>query len=183
MTHPSPGRRAGALCLLTWLHTLSLHATAVPTACPAPVLALIEGLYRWQVARQDLRGPIDLSSQRDRFIPALDQQLRAAHQLSPAEGRFVDFDVFSGTQVRTFGARLQGCVAARGGGLEARVAVQVGLSNRPAEAPVLLRYWLLNGPSGAWRIADIRYPGKPGLRLSSFLAELLAPPPSAAGTR
>ena len=42
-----------------------------------------------------------------------------------------------------------------------------------ADAPVLLRYRLVAGPSGAWRIADITYPGEPGFRLSSFLSELL----------
>ncbi|WP_255110346.1 hypothetical protein [Synechococcus sp. RedBA-s] len=164
---------ACALCLLPLLVLLPDHAGAASAPCPASVVDQLDGLYRWQVARQDERGPIDLSSQRGRFTPGLDQQLRAAHQLNPADGRFVDFDVFSGTQVRTFGARVLGCAPADQGGLEARVAVQVGLGKRPADAPVLLRYRLVAGPSGAWRIADITYPGEPAFRLSSFLSELL----------
>jgi hypothetical protein len=97
------------MCLLPLLVLLPDHAGAASASCPAPVVDQLDGLYRWQVARQDERGPIDLSSQQGRFTPGLDQQLPAAHQLNPADGRFVDFDVFSGTQVRTFGARVLGC--------------------------------------------------------------------------
>lgn len=161
--------------LLPLLAAIGLPAGAAPGPCPAPLVRQIDGLYRWHVARQDTPGPIDLSSQSGRFTPALQRQLRAAFQLGPADGRFVDFDVFSGTQVRSFGARVLGCSAAEGRDLEAAVSVRVGLRNRPAEAPVQLRYRMRPGPGGSWRIADIHYPGEPGFRLSSFLAELLEP--------
>ena len=36
-----------------------------------------------------------------------------------------------------------------------------------------MRYRLVAGPSGAWRIVDITDPGEPGFRLSSFFSELL----------
>ena len=77
----------------------------------------------------------------------------------------------------TFGAKVLGCTAAPGGGLEARVAVQAGLRNRPVEAPQLLRYQLVRGPAGSWKIADIVYAHPAGFRLSGFLVELLAPQP------
>ena len=35
--------------------------------CPTPVEAQLDGLYRWQVARQKLRGPIGITSQQGRF--------------------------------------------------------------------------------------------------------------------
>ncbi len=166
---------AVAAALLAWPAVPA--AAAAPVPCPAPLVAQIDGLYRWQVARQDVPGPIDLSSQAGRFTPALARQLRAAFRLDPvADGRFVDFDVFSGTQVGTFGARVLGCKPLQGGDLEALVAVQAGLRNRPAEAPQQLRYRMRPGPGGTWRIADIHYPGNPGFRLSSFLADLLKPP-------
>jgi hypothetical protein len=156
---------------------MPLLAAVALTPCPAPVKAQLDGLYRWQVARQDLSGPIELKSQQSRFTPGLYQKLRRAYGLDPASGRFVDFDLFSGTQVGTFGAKVLGCTAAPGGGLEARVAVQAGLRKRPLEAPQQLRYQLEPGPAGSWRIADIVYAHPAGFRLSSYLDELLAPRP------
>lgn len=41
---------------------------ALATApCPAPVTAQLDGLYRWQVARHKLRGPIGITNQQGRF--------------------------------------------------------------------------------------------------------------------
>jgi hypothetical protein len=162
---------------LPWLAGAPLIAEiAMPVACPAPVTAQIAGLYRWQVARQNKREPNDLSSQRSRFTPRLYDQLSKAYRMGPADGGFVDFDVFSGTQAATFGATVVGCVPGEQGALEALVDVQVGLLNRARDLPVRLRYQMRPGPSGEWRVDDIRYPGDPGFRLSSFLADLLASP-------
>jgi hypothetical protein len=160
---------------MTLPQLMPLLAAAAIAPCPAPVKAQLDGLYRWQVARQELRGPIELKSQQSRFTPGLYQKLRRAYGLDPASGRFVDFDLFSGTQVGTFGAKVLGCTPAPGGGLEALVAVQAGLRNRPTEAPQKLRYQLVRGPAGSWKIADIVYSHPAGFRLSSYLAELLAP--------
>ncbi len=160
---------------LPQLMPLLLAAAIAP--CPAPVKAQLDGLYRWHVAGQDLRGPIELKSQQSRFTDGLYQKLQRAFALDPASGRFVDFDLFSGTQVSTFGAKLLGCTVLPGGGLEARVAVQAGLRKRPLEAPQQLRYQLVPGPAGTWMIADIVYSDPAGFRLSGYLAELLAPQP------
>jgi hypothetical protein len=160
---------------LPQLMPLLLAAAIAP--CPAPVKAQLDGLYRWHVAGQDLRGPIELKSQQSRFTDGLYQKLRRAFALDPASGRFVDFDLFSGTQVSTFGAKVLGCTALPGGGLEARVAVQAGLRNRPLEAPQQLRYQLVPGPVGTWKVADIVYAHPAGFRLTSYLAELLGPKP------
>jgi hypothetical protein len=158
---------------LPQLMPLLVAVTIAP--CPAPVKAQLDGLYRWQVARQELRGPIEITSQKGRFTDGLYQKLRRAYALDPASGRFVDFDLFSGTQVSTFGAKVVGCTALPGGGIEALVAVQAGLRNRPSEAPQRLRFQLVPGPDRTWRIADIVYRDPSGFRLTSFLAELLAP--------
>lgn len=156
---------------------MPLLAAVALTPCPAPVRAQLDGLYRWQVARQDMRGPIELKSQQSRFTDGLYQKLRRAYLLDPNSGRFVDFDLFSGTQEGTSSAKVLGCTAAPGGGLEALVAVQAGLRNRPIEAPQQLRYQLVRGPAGSWKIADIVYSHPAGFRLSSYLAELLGPKP------
>jgi hypothetical protein len=156
---------------------MPLLAAAAIVPCPAPVKAQLDGLYRWQVGRQELRGPIELKSKQSRFTDGLYQKLRRAYGLDPASGRFVDFDLFSGTQVSTFGAKVLGCTAAPGGGLEALVAVQAGLRNRPKEAPKKLRYQVVRGAAGSWKIAGIIYSHPAGFRLSSYLDELLAPQP------
>ena len=147
--------------------------------CPVPVKVQLDGLYRWQVARQELRGPLEIASQKGRFTDELYQKLRRAYALDPASGRYVDWDLFSYTQVRTFGAKVLGCTALSGGVMEALVAVQAGLLNRPSEAPQQLRYQLVIDPFGTWKIADIIYPANSGYnrRLTSFLAELLDPKP------
>ena len=157
---------------LPQLMPLLLVAAIAP--CPAPVKAQLDGLYRWQVARQELRGPLEIASQKSRFTDELYQKLRRAYALDPASGRYVDFDLFSYSQVYTFGAKVLGCTALPGGGMEALVAVQAGLRNRPSEAPQQLRYQLVTDPVGTWKIADIVYPNPAGSRrLTSFLAELL----------
>jgi hypothetical protein len=143
--------------------------------CPAPLKAQLDGLYRWQLAQQERRGPIEITSQQSRFTDGLYEKLRRAYALDPASGRFVDFDLFSGTQVSTFSAKVLGCTAAPGAGMEALVSVQAGLRNRPSEAPHQLRYQLVPNPAGTWQIADIVYPDPPGFRLTSFLAALLGP--------
>ena len=162
-----------AVMPLPQLMPLLLAGAIAP--CPAPVKAQLDGLYRWHVAGQERTGPTEIKSQQGRFTPGLYQKLRRAYGLDPASGRFVDFDLFSGTQVSTFGAKVLGCTALSGGGLEARVAVQAGLRNRPSEAPQQLRYQLVRGPAGTWKIADIVYSHPAGFRLSSYLAELLGP--------
>ena len=151
-------------------------AAALPP-CPAAAAAQIKGLYRWLVSQQNRSGPRDLSAQAPRFTSVLWRRLQRALALSPAEGRFLDFDVFSGTQEGLFGATVQGCLPAGGEALEARVAVRVGLTSRGAEArPQLLRFRLLPDPVVGWQIADISYPQPPGFRLSTLLSELLGPP-------
>lgn len=151
------------------------------SACPAAVVELIDGLYRWQLARQNEPGPMLLISQRQRFTPGLYSQLVLANALRPGEGPFLDFDVFSGTQVGTFGARVNGCTG-QGPRLQAAVAVQAGLRGRTMEAPQQLRYSLQQDSSGSWRIADITYllndPNNPSSVLSAILADLLKPAPA-----
>jgi hypothetical protein len=156
---------------------MPLLAAVALTPCPAPVKAQLDGLYRWHVGGQERPGPTEIKSQQSRFTPGLYQKLRRAYALDPNSGRFVDFDLFSATQVSTFGAKVLGCTALPGGGLEARVAVQAGLRKRPLEAPQLLRYQLVRGPAGSWKIADIVYAHPAGFRLTSYLAELLGPKP------
>ena len=158
------------------LHPLAPAGAAVlaPTTCPAAAVTLLDGLYRWHLAHQDDRGPLVLASQRARFAPALYSQLVRAAALTPADGGFLDFDVFSGTQVNTFAARVQGC-RSRGGRLEAVVAVEAGLRRRSDLTPQLLRYTLEpNGP-GRWRILDITYPTEPSFSLAKHLEGLLKP--------
>ena len=50
------------------------------------------------MARQERPGPIEITSQQSRFTDGLVQKLRRAYALDPANRRFVDFDLFSGTQ-------------------------------------------------------------------------------------
>ena len=146
---------------------------AALSACPAAVSQQLDGLYRWQIERHNSPSPRDLSSQRQRFTPELYQQLQQGFALTPArDGRFVDFDVFSGTQVTTFGARVSGCSRLKAGSINAQVAVDTGLRGRSSGRPQQLEFRMVQR-DGRWRIADIHYPGEPGFSLSSFLNSLL----------
>jgi hypothetical protein len=140
------------------------------------VSARIDALYRWHLANQQQerdRGT-SLPLQRQAFTPELYGMLRRGFSLTPAgAGAHVDFDPFSNSQMSTVGARLLGCGPAPGGALEARVAVSIGRAGQASPTPRVLLYRMEPQPGGAWRIADITYPGEPGFRLSTYLDGLL----------
>jgi len=158
--------------LLGFLLLAPLEAAPV-VDCPPSVREQIDGLYRWRLQRQEQRGSLAIATQRQRFTPELYGLLERAAGLTPADDRFVDFDLFSGTQVSTFGAAVLGCVPAQAEAVEALVAVHAGLRGRPAEAPQQLRYVLHPSGAAGWRIADIIYASEPSFRLSTYLQQLL----------
>ena len=149
-------------------------------ACPTGVRQQLDGLYRWQVQRMNQPdGPTaTLSSQRDRFTPELFNLMMEARQLTPTrDGRYLDFDVFSNTQVRTFEAVVTGCNTAQGNSIEAAVEVQVGMRNRASDTPRRLEYALKRDSTGQWRIDEITYRDEPVFQLSTFLEKLVTPTP------
>jgi hypothetical protein len=75
---------------------------------------VIDGLYRWVETWERANAPLNLASQSHRFTPALNGQIQRALALTPADGRFVDINIFNGTQVSTFGARVLGCAPGNG---------------------------------------------------------------------
>ena len=158
----------------------SLIATTVVTAadgpCPKGVVDQLDGLYRWQVQRMEQSSdPVKaLSSQRQRFTPSLFELLLQARQLTPArDSRYLDFDVFSNTQVSTFGARVTGCSAEIGNSIRARVDVQAGLRGRSGEPPRKLLYEMNRDSTGNWRINDITYLNERVFQLRPFLQQLI----------
>ena len=123
---------------------------------------------------QPNRPTSTLSSQRERFTPELFSLLMQARQLTPTrDGRFLDFDVFSNTQVWTFGAVVAGCSAARGNSIDAAVEVEVGLRHRASDPPRQLEYKLERDSTGQWRIDAITYRDEPVFQLRTFLNKLL----------
>jgi len=162
---------------LVALLAVAMPAAGVAAPCPAGVIEQLDGLYRWQLERQSLPGPMLIASQLPRFTPGLAVLLQQATALTPADGRFIDFDLFSGTQVETFGAEVEGCTGQSSGAVVAEVAVRAGLRGRTGEAPQQLRYVMEPSPTQSWRIADIVYPGEPSFWLSTYLEQLLAPQP------
>ena len=163
------------------LLTASLIAMAVPAAdaaCPQGVIDQLDGLYRWQVQRMDSNeNPVKaLSSQRQRFTPSLFELLLQARQLTPVrDGRYLDFDVFSNTQVATYGAKIKGCSAEKANTIKAEVAVDVGLRGRSSSSPQRLLYELNNNGEGSWRINNITYLNGEVFELRPFLQKLIQP--------
>lgn len=147
-------------------------------ACPESVVNQLDGLYRWrvqQMERQEDRATA-LSSQRKRFTPSLFELLQKASALTPMrDGRFIDFDLFSNTQVETFGANVIGCTAKSGATIDAEVEVQTGLTGRASGIPQRLLYSLNQDSSTSWQINEITYLDQPSYTLRSFLEELLQP--------
>ena len=145
--------------------------------CPSGVVNQLDGLYRWQVQRMDQR--VDrikaLSSQRQRFTPSLFELLLQANKLQPTiDGRFIDFDVFSSSQVYTFGAKVTGYSAQKATSIQNKVNVEVGLRGRPG-IPRRLLYEMNKDSKGSWRINNITYLDKPGFQLRPYLKDLLRP--------
>ncbi len=161
------------------LLSASLFAMATPATtgpCPAGVVNQLDGLYRWRVQSQ--QGRIDqiksLTTQRQRFTPSLFELLLQAKKLRPTtHGRFLSFDVFSDTQVRTFGATVIGCSAQKARSIQAEVRVDVGLRDKPSGIPRGLLYEMNKGSKGSWRINNLTYLRKPVSHLKSYLQELL----------
>ena len=157
----------------------SLIAVAVPAAdrpCPQGVINQLDGLYHWQVQRMDQRGDAvkALATQRQRFTPSLFELLMEARQLTPTrDGRYLDFDVFSNTQVMTFGATVTGCSAEIENSIQAKVNVSAGLRGRTGEPPRKLLYELNKGSTGNWRINDITYLNERVFQLKPFLQQLI----------
>lgn len=142
-----------------------------PLPCPPAARAQLDGFYRWFLASNDARA--QFQSQRQRFTAELYQQLRAGFALRPADGRFVDFDPFSNTQVASYGHRIGGCHREPNGLLVMRVEVLAGLG--PSRASYQPLDYVLAADDGTWRIADIRYPGEVSFSLRQYLQGLLKP--------
>ena len=158
-----------------------LIAVAFPAAnrpCPRGVIDQIDGLYQWHVKLFDGNEDPDkaFSSQRQRFTPSLFKLLLEARRLTPAhDGRFLDFDVFSNTQVATYGAKVKGCSAEKGNIIQAEVAVDVGLRGRSSGSPRRLLYELNKNGAGSWRINKITYLDGEVFELRPFLQKLIQP--------
>ena len=141
--------------------------SALACSCSQAIETPITQLYRWQIARQGTPGRPELGSIQDLLSPTLYQDLTAAYQLNPGEGRgYLDFDPFSGTQVYTHNVLVVGC-----SGDSADVAVFTGLKGRLSETPQRLSLQMQKRADGTWVVGDITYPS--GVQLSSVLSGLL----------
>ena len=157
---------------------LATALTSAGAACPQQVVDRLDDLYRWHLAAQADQHRGDLTLQKQTFTPELYDQLDRAWDLDPrVDGAFLDFVVFSGTQVTTFGADVIGCrklyPAANGffpDVIAASVAVQTGLRGRASERPQQLSYRLIRSDNG-WVISDLVYNHQNGT--SSSLSGLL----------
>jgi hypothetical protein len=143
-----------------------------PAPCPPAAQAQLDGFYRWFLASND--GRSQFQSQRQRFTAELYEDLRSGFALQPADGRFVDFDPFSNTQVASYGYRIAGCRLDEKGLLVMRVQVLAGLA--PSRASYQPLDYVLTATGGDWRIADIRYPGDVSFSLRAYLQGLLKQP-------
>lgn len=186
-THTSrktESRRIHAVIPLLAASLIALEAPATPAplnlACPDGVKQQLDGLYRWQVQRMDQPDApaAALSSQRDRFTPELFKLLLQARQLSPTrDGRYLDFDIFSDTQVRTFGAVVSGCSATDGHSIQAAVDVKAGLRQQASGTPRQLIYNLTLNCTGQWQINEITYRNERVFQLRPYLEALVNPTP------
>ena len=157
---------------------LATALTSGAAACPQQVTDRLNELYRWHLAAQAEQRSGDLTLQKQTFTPELYDQLNRAWDLDPqVDGAFLDFVVFSGTQVSTFGAEVIGCHklypavnALSPEVITASVGVRAGLRGRASEIPQQLSYRLIRSDNG-WVISDLVY-NHPNGR-SSSLSELL----------
>jgi len=167
---------ATALLLAGGMTISPIAVTAAPlqrsVPCPPAAQAQLDGFYRWFLANND--GRSQFQSQRQRFTAELYEDLRSGFALQPADGRFVDFDPFSNTQVASYGYRIAGCRLDEKGLLVMRVQVLAGLA--PSRATYQPLDYVLTATGGDWRIADIRYPGDVSFSLRAYLQGLLKQP-------
>ena len=159
-----------------WLFTVVLFAfptSGEAASCPEGVVAQLNGLYKWHIAAQ---GRNTFPSQKSRFTPTLYGRIERAFALSPErDGRFVDFDIFSNTQVETYGADVLACYPGVGSRTEAIVAVQVGIRGVSSDFPMILRYRMIRSSRDSWRISNILWGenGGESQNLNRFLEQVL----------
>jgi len=164
------------LALLAAALVVAGAASSAPAdGCPDGVVELLNGLYAWQVARQDAPGRGDLVEQSQRFTASLFDQLKQAWALDPRiDGAYLGFDVFSGTQMATYGADVLRCQSHTPDQIDAEVAVAWGRGGQPAPTPSLLEYRMVREDDDRWRISEITYrSNEEPYTLSSTLTNLL----------
>ena len=154
---------------------VSAALAAVPSTCPPEVISQLDGLYEWHLKDQHRRDRWTLEPKKRLFTPELFNSLEEAWSLDPrVDGAYVDFIVFSGTQVSTFGAKVNSCRQLFPGVIEADVSVQAGLRGRTSEQPQQITYRLVQ-MDGNWKVSDLIYNNSDGQSstLSTRLNDIL----------
>lgn len=173
----------------------SFIAIVVPEAsanCPPQVNTQLNTLYDWHIQRNlesyedpDIdREPREelILSQQDRFTPSLFQLLYQGLKRKQSPDGWIDFDVFSNSQVNTVAAKVVGCSDVEKDKIFANVDVSVSLHpERSPGPPSRLLYEMKKGKAGSWLINNITYLTNDeltplrGFQLRSFLQELNNP--------
>lgn len=173
----------------------SLIAILVPetsATCPPQVNTQLNSLYDWHIQRNlksyedpDIdREPREelILSQQDRFTPSLFQLLYQGLKRKQGPDGWIDFDVFSNSQVNTVAAKVVGCSDVERNKILAAVDVSVSLHpERSPGPPSRLLYEMKKDKAGSWLINNITYLTNDdltplrGFQLKSFLQELKNP--------
>uniref|UniRef100_B8HJZ2 DUF3828 domain-containing protein n=1 Tax=Cyanothece sp. (strain PCC 7425 / ATCC 29141) TaxID=395961 RepID=B8HJZ2_CYAP4 len=124
-----------------------------PTLAEMGPAATVEGFYQWYVSNQD-RLRQKLSQQKDLFEPVLYQQLIQAFQKQPQDGqRWLDFDPFSDTQVRTYSSKVRSVKLKED---KAIIDIDVYAGLRQPGSPVPIQV-LLQRQNDKWQITNFVY--------------------------
>jgi Protein of unknown function (DUF3828) len=160
-----------AIVAIATLHPTSLSAQ---TASPQTV---VNQFYQWFLTTESIQE--NFVQQQAAFTPELYDQLVTAWQKRPrADTKFVDFDVFSGTQVDMAKATVRSTIQTTPNSnaevdidlFEGRIrnGTRVQVSNTPIPIKVILE----KKDSEPWRIRNIIYPRMSWDNLMSILQDI-----------
>jgi hypothetical protein len=117
--------------------------------------AVVTQFYQWYVQNQaNARGRID--QQKSAFEPNFYQQLVLAFQKRPQDGRFLDFDPFSDSQVNTYRMVVRSTRRSSYSSQGAEVDIDVYAGLRPPGTPVPIKV-LVRQQDNRWQISNLVY--------------------------
>lgn len=117
--------------------------------------AVVQQFYQWYLQNQ--RGVREqINQQRSAFTPQFYQQLAKAFQKQPHDGKWLDVDPFSNTQVSAYRFVVKSVRLSPGNNRSAEVDIEVYAGLRPPGKPVPIKV-LVERTGDRWQIRNLVY--------------------------
>ncbi|MCS6812309.1 MAG: YbjP/YqhG family protein, partial [Cyanobacteria bacterium] len=114
---------------------------------------VVQQFYQWYLQNQS-RARERINQQRSAFTPQFYQQLTQAFQKQPGDGKWLDFDPFSNTQVSAYRFVVKSVRLSPQNNRSAEVNIEVYADLRPPGRPVPIKV-LVDRTGDRWQIRNL----------------------------